>query len=57
LTFSPPVTISPGASVTFSLTATTSSGAAMRAEAFAYAGILIGSGAAPISQLGGSVGA
>jgi hypothetical protein len=55
LTFSPPVTISPGASVTFSLTATTSSGAAMRAEPFAYAGILIGSGAAPISQLGGGM--
>jgi hypothetical protein len=55
LTFSPPVTISPGASVTFSLTATTSSGAAMNAEPFAYAGILIRGGAAPIDRLGGGM--
>jgi hypothetical protein len=55
LTFLPPVTISPGASVTFSLTATTSSGAAMNAEPFAYAGILIRGGAAPIGQLSGGM--
>ena len=53
LTFSPPVTVSPGASVTFSFTAMTSSGTAMKAEPFAYAGILIGGGATPIGQLSG----
>jgi hypothetical protein len=53
LTFSSPVTVSPAASVTFSFTATTSSGAAMKGEPFAYAGILIGSGAASVGQLSG----
>src|SRR5262249_25545236 len=53
VTFSPPVTVSPRASVAFSFTAMTSSGAAMRAEPFAYAGILIGGGATTIGQLTG----
>jgi hypothetical protein len=52
LTFSPPVTISPGGRVTFALTATTSSGAAMNAETFAYAGVLTHGGASPIGQPG-----
>jgi hypothetical protein len=52
LTFSPPVTIGPGVSVTFALTATTSSGAAMNAEPFAYAGIFSRGGASPIGQPG-----
>jgi hypothetical protein len=52
LTFAPPVTISPGVSVSFALTATTSSGAAMNAEPFAYAGIFTRGGASPIGQPG-----
>jgi hypothetical protein len=53
LTFSPPVTVSPGASVTFSFAAMTSSDTAMKAEPFAYAGVLIGGGATPIGKLSG----
>ena len=52
LTFAPPVTISPGVSVTFALTATTSNGAAMNAQPFAYAGIFTREGASPIGQPG-----
>jgi len=53
LTFSPPVSVSPGASVSFSFTAMTSGDAAMKAEPCAYAGVLIWGGATPIGQLSG----
>ena len=55
LTFSPPITIGAGASVTFSLTAGTSSYGAVNIQPLAYAGILTRGGASPIGQLGGEM--
>jgi hypothetical protein len=55
LTFSPPITIGAGASVTFLLTAGTSNYAAMNTQPLAYAGILTRGDASPIGQLDGEI--
>lgn len=54
LTFSPPITITEGAAVTFSFTATVAGGAAMNTRPFAYASMLAG-GASPTGRLSGGM--